>query len=451
MPSTPLRVIGIARQSVSDDDSQSPEQQAAYMRAHAKREGWQLLPHVGVDGVLIERDVSGRTPLAKRPGLRTAVELVEAGEADIVMGMYFDRLMRSLRVQDELVTRVEAKGARVLALDTGRITNGTAGQWLSGTLLGAVAEYHIRTTAERVAQAQAENVRKGIMPTGAYWPGYRKGDDGVLRIVPVESEHVAEGFRLRLAGASVQEVRDYWNAHGIDLNYSGTQRYLRNRVVLGEVNFGQLRNAAAHSPIVDADVFADVGELRIPRGRVGKSPRLLARLSVLVCGTCGTRMTVNPGNGKRTPPFYYCHSKTTDCPRRVAITAHAAEDAVWQRARTEAIVFQGRADATAQARAAAADADSLEQHYANLIELLTGRENVANAKAKLDAAELAAINARAKAKRLASSSAALTIDVDSARLTMDDRRGVITRFIHRAHVAPGGAGAGRITFEVFSE
>ena len=66
-----------------------------------------------------ELDVSGGTPLAKRPGLRRAVELVEAGEADVVVVAYFDRLVRSLTVQAEVVERVERAGGAILAVDVG--------------------------------------------------------------------------------------------------------------------------------------------------------------------------------------------------------------------------------------------------------------------------------------------------------------------------------------------
>jgi DNA invertase Pin-like site-specific DNA recombinase len=70
--------------------------------------------------------VSGGTPLDKRDGLRRAVEAVEALEADVIVAAYFDRLVRSLRVQDDLVSRVEAAGGQVLAVDVGRVTNGSA-------------------------------------------------------------------------------------------------------------------------------------------------------------------------------------------------------------------------------------------------------------------------------------------------------------------------------------
>lgn len=131
-----------------------------------------------------ELDVSGGTPLEKRAGLRAAVEAIEAGRAEVLVAASFDRLVRSLRVQDEVVSRVERAGGQVLALDTGAITNGTAGQWLSGTLLSAVAEDQRRMSMERSRSAQPRAIARGVVP----WPniplGYRRRADGVLKPDP---------------------------------------------------------------------------------------------------------------------------------------------------------------------------------------------------------------------------------------------------------------------------
>ena len=56
-----------------------------------KREGLQLLD------VLSEMDVSRGAPLERRPGLRQAVEMVEAGRAEVIVCADFDRLVRFTR------------------------------------------------------------------------------------------------------------------------------------------------------------------------------------------------------------------------------------------------------------------------------------------------------------------------------------------------------------------
>jgi DNA invertase Pin-like site-specific DNA recombinase len=57
----------------------------------------------------------------------------------------------------------------VLAVDVGQVTNASAGQWLSGTMLGAVSEYFKRSVKERSAEGQARAVARGATP----WRGSR--------------------------------------------------------------------------------------------------------------------------------------------------------------------------------------------------------------------------------------------------------------------------------------
>jgi hypothetical protein len=98
------RAIGVVRVSrVGDRDGErfvSPAEQVERIRSACDRDGLELVETIE------ELDVSGGALLAKRPGLRRAVEPVEAHEADVVVA-YFDRLVRSLPVQREVVERVE--------------------------------------------------------------------------------------------------------------------------------------------------------------------------------------------------------------------------------------------------------------------------------------------------------------------------------------------------------
>jgi len=59
-----------------------------------------------------EIDVSGKLALARRPGLLKAIEMAEAGAADHIVVACFDRLVRSLKVQLEVIERVSRRAAR---------------------------------------------------------------------------------------------------------------------------------------------------------------------------------------------------------------------------------------------------------------------------------------------------------------------------------------------------
>ena len=94
---------------------------------------------------------------------------------------------------------------------------------------------------------------------------------------------------------------------------------------LGEVHFGELHNLNAHEAIVkDRGLFERVQRRTVSRGRQAKSERLLARLGVLRCGTCGSRMVINSYSGN-----YRCGDTSAKrCQRRAAVKADRVEEMV---------------------------------------------------------------------------------------------------------------------------
>ena len=106
------RAIGIVRVSQVNgregDSFASPQEQRERVEAACQRDDLLLVE------TLTELDVSGGTHLHQRKGLCHAVEAVEHGDADVIVAAYFDRLVRSLRVQDQLVSASKRRAARCL-------------------------------------------------------------------------------------------------------------------------------------------------------------------------------------------------------------------------------------------------------------------------------------------------------------------------------------------------
>lgn len=433
------RAVGVVRVSQTagreGERFASPSEQADRIRAECARRDLALAE------TFEELDVSGGAPLERRPGLSRAVAAVEAGGADVIVVAYFDRLVRSLRVQDEVVSRVERAGGQVLAVDVGEVGSGSAGQWLSGTLLGAVAEYQRRTTAERSGAAQARAVARGVPPFARIPPGYRRTGDG--RLEPDERAPVVrEAFELRAGGATVDEVRRHLRAHGIERSYHGTVSLLRSRMVLGELRFGSLSNLEAHEPIVDRDVWLRVQAIPEQRGARPASGRLLARLGVLRCGTCGARMVVGSSHHGRYP-VYRC-PPNGDCPRRVTVSAEMVERVVVDKVRASLADVEGRASLEQSARDAEAgleraqrDLDAAIRAFAPVADEPAATERIAELAAARDAA-------REDAERLRGTGR-LVIAVGNWELfTHEERRALIRAEVDAVTVAPG-RGPGRVT------
>ena len=435
------RAVGIVRVShVGDRGGESfasPGEQRDRIQSACKRDRMQLVD------TLDELDVSDGAPVVKRDGLRAAVEAIEAGHADVVVAAYFDRLVRSLKVQAELVERVEVDGGQVVALDTGQVTNGSAGQWLSATMLGAVSEYHRRSTGDRVRQAHIRAVERGAWP-GRVPPGYvRLRADGVLEPDPQTAPVVAEAFELRAGGASVDAVRGYLRDHGVKLSPHGVQRPFASKVVLGHIYFGELVRLDAHPAIVDAATWKRVQGVSASRGRQAKSERLLARLGVLRCATCDARMTVN-NTQQGAYASYRCPNR--DCRARAGISARLVEELVTDAVKAALEDVQGRAEAHTNALGAERALQRAQAELDALIEILdplefASRRRLTDATAKRD-------EARETLERLGGARTAVNVGVeDWDALTLGERRALIHATVARVAVAPG-RGVERVSVEL---
>lgn len=441
------RAIGIIRVSQKKgregDSFVSPEDQRDRIRAACERDGLKLTR------ILDEVDVSGGTRLDERPGLGPAVQAVENGEAEVIAAAYFDRLFRSLAVQAEVVERVERAGGRVLAVDVGRVTNGSAAQWLSGTMLGAVSEYARRTAAERSGEAQRRAVERGVVPWPNVPPGYFRTEEGTLAPDPETASIVAEAFRMRAAGESVNAVRAYLRENGVQRSFHGMTSLLKSRVVLGEIHFGELVNLAAHEPIVSRDVWQAVQRISVSRGRRAKSDRLLARLGVLRCGTCNARMVV--GTSNQSQYYIYRCPPNGECARRSTISAEMVEQAVVDAVRTALADVEGRASVESNAREAERALERAQADLDAAIRVLADFSAEASAMERLTQLREIRDEAREHVEQLGGAGATVTVSAaDWDRLTRDEQRKLIRATCERVRVFPG-RGPDRITVELFGQ
>jgi DNA invertase Pin-like site-specific DNA recombinase len=444
-PRTARRAVGIIRVSHVGDRSGesfvSPTDQRASIEAACTRERLDLIE------TREELDISGGSPLKKRPGLSAAVRLIESGDADVLVVAYFDRLFRHLGVQREVLDRVERAGGTVLTVDAGVISTSTASRWLSSTVLGMVAEYHRRITGEKTAAAKADAVRRGVPPFPLIPSGYRRGPDGRLVVEPTEAIAVTDAFRLRADGASIVQVREFLRARGIERSYRATQLLLSSRIMLGEIGSGKLVNPNAHEPIVERTLWRRVQEVKTPRGPRAPSERLLARLGVLRCDTCGSLMGATYGYKQRGGPKYpkYVCGMRTECPAPAMISATIIETAVWNR--TVALLEPLRGSASPSSHVAAAEAELAQQ------QTLLDAKIIAFDGLDVQSARQSLFDQQAVVRRLeervallrAAAGPARTVDAAEPRALLDERRALIRAALREVRVS-AGRGLDRVQF-----
>lgn len=314
----------------------SPEDQRNMTRGLAAQQGWLVVASFQ------ELDVSGyRTKLEKRKGLYPALQMVERGEADIVVFAFSDRMARNIIVQTEFLGRVAEAGGEVWAADVGQIQTDTATAALSTGMLGLVSQFMAQQTAEKTAGPKKRAIELGI-PTFPYIPiGYRRGEDRRLVVDEDEAKLVRGAYEQRAARASLATIRDWLRSNGLNMTSFSVQDMLKNRIYLGELRFGKLVNLHAHEAIVAPALFRSVQGMRVSRGpRTGQSTRLLARQGIVRCASCGRALIVGSQTHRGKVFFDYRCQVMGDCKARVSIGADLLERCVVEY--MKAIQTQGR-------------------------------------------------------------------------------------------------------------
>jgi DNA invertase Pin-like site-specific DNA recombinase len=333
------RAIGIVRVSQVNgrmgESFASPDEQRERIKAACERDGLHLIKTYD------EMDISGGAELINRPGLSRAVAAIEAGEADVVAAAYFDRLFRSLSTQAEVVERVEEAGGQVLAVDVGEITNGSAGQWLSGTMLGAVSEYYRRSAKDRGNQTADSAMVRGVANRVPF--GYRRNADSdglkadseldtkALVPDPETAPYLQRIFQMRADGYAWADIsrwlsdEDIRPLRGDQWATSTLRNIVANEIYLGVVTLGSRRREDVHEPLVSRAVFKAAQSTQTVQ-RNGRNAAGIAG-GLLVCGCCGRRLSVTGSN-----PAYTCRRTIGGrCERPTYVSKARADEYVERR------------------------------------------------------------------------------------------------------------------------
>lgn len=430
----PERWVGVPRISREDEGAKSLENQAAHIGAAAEAADATLV------AMLHERNVSGGNSLDHRRGLGAAVEMIENGEAEVLVLSAFDRWHRSMPVQYEVMARVHAANGKIVPLDYGgEVRDDTASEWLRAHTTGGQAEYYRRLTREKTIAANRLNVDRGVVP--GHLPFYLKqrGKDDKVAVRDERRVKLAvEVIEMRLAGRTLKETREFLRRRGVKISASTMQSLFGSRLLLGEIHYTGHVNDHAFDPLIEEDTFNRLQVIRLPRGRRPNSARLLARLQILRCETCGSPMQV--GTSKGTYPTYHCPT-SVECSRRAAISAVKAEQIVsdYTRARLEGL----RERITKDGDLAQADRD-VERARAKLdavIETFDELQTDPAVKMKLRtlSADLEAATGRRDHLRDTSGPAAFVLDAyrDWDDLSADGRRALIRAVVASVTVRPG--------------
>lgn len=199
-----MRAVAYRRVSTTEqsDSGAGLAAQQASIEAEVERRGWVLVE------VLTDSAASGKS-LVGREALAAAIEVVESGQADVLMVAKLDRLSRSLLDFASLMARAQANGWNLVALDLGIDLSTPAGEFLASVMASA-AQWERRIIGQRTREALAAKKSAGVR----LGPPRRVPDQVCERIA-----------RLRADGLAWQAVADDLNLSAVPTASGGLQWY----------------------------------------------------------------------------------------------------------------------------------------------------------------------------------------------------------------------------------
>jgi len=423
----------------------SPIEQRQRIEDTCRRENLELAE------VFTELDISGRKPLAKRKGLLPALQAIERGYARVLIVGYFDRLCRSLDVQRAVLERVEKAGGRVLAVDFGEVQTKSAAQWLSATVVGAMAEYQSRSVGERLASTQKMAIEDGLA-IGSIPLGYSEDPESHRLVIhEAEAKLVREAFEMRAEGKSYNAIRNHLAAGGVQRGINSIRKMFGRRTYLGELAHGKHRNVESHAAIISPELFDKVQGIAKGQQWQAVPDRqnnlLLSGLRILKCGECGRSLAVGAQvqHGKRYP-YYRCNPNLgAKGERRVSIDARAADAAVASYMRvylSKLAETEGLGPELIEARAATERTQAALARATRIAMMGSGDEREAEAiLAELRVAYNRAVARETELERAAreiGNAVVLNAGTDWDHLSFEAQRELVSAVLRRVVVTPAG-------------
>jgi site-specific DNA recombinase len=272
-----------------------------------------------------DQDFSGGN--AERPAFQAVLERLHSGETDGIVVYKVDRFARSV-ADGAAIVRDIIEREQVFASCQERIDPRTPeGTYMLNSFLNN-AELFLNQIKAGWTVAKARAVARGahIGPTPV---GYRR-EDGRLFPDPHYGPAITALFKRAAKGKDGDTALARWLTErapreaGREWQPSEIRRWLKNRVYVGEVRYGDLVNAEAHEPLTDPATWKRCQREPGVQRRAG-SPFLLAGL--VRCAHCRYAMGGQThGGGRSGPtPIYRCTNAQACGAPSVIVAKHLEE------------------------------------------------------------------------------------------------------------------------------
>ncbi|WP_436664364.1 recombinase family protein [Alicyclobacillus acidoterrestris] len=325
-------------------DGFSLDAQLSRLRSYCDSQGW------SVADVYTDEGISAKD--MQRPSLNRLIDDIKLGKCDVVVVYRLDRLTRSVRDLDELLTFFEQHNVGFKSATEMYDTTSATGR-LFLRLVASLAQWERENLAERTRMGQVEMTNQGKWSGGHAAFGYDY-KDGKLVINEAEAIVVREIFNRYVRGEGTKAILSWLNdpnhpqlAPNRRWTQSALKYLLRNPLYAGYVRYGyrtvggrkqpdHIVAKGEHQAIITQELWERADQMRIRRTKMpaNSSTGTYPLSGIARCGKCGAalsgRTSPKTSHGKQIIGRHYIcnerqHSNLCDMPM---IRQQALEDAV---------------------------------------------------------------------------------------------------------------------------
>ena len=307
------------------------------LEGYARRNG------LAVAGVFVDEGKSARKRYTSRPAFMQMLEMVKAGEIDVILFIKLDRWFRSIADYYEVQKILDAHNVAWKTTQEDYDTETTNGRMYINIRL-TIAQDEADRTSDRIKFVFENKVAHGEAIFGCTPLGLKVEDKHIVPD-PETAPIVRELFRHYEAHRSISRaVREVGDQFGRVLWLDGTRRMLANPLYKGLYR----GNPAYCEPLIPPEEFDRVQELLKERSiRHNQTGRVYLFSGLLVCTECGRKMAGRYATTKRKEHnweyhLYRCPTAMQyhRCPHRKEVNEAKLEEWLLEHIRLELDAYQ---------------------------------------------------------------------------------------------------------------
>lgn len=250
--------------------------------------------------------------MENRPAFKEMLEDMKSGKINYIVAYKLDRVTRSVRDLEELITQLE-KYNTYLVCDRDDVNTSTANGRFFVRMLTVLSQLEIEIVSERTKFGLNGAIKAGHIP-GPCPLGYKKDKDKVLRVDNTTKDIVLRIFKLYLEGKSVWQIATILTTDKVlnkKWNDSSIASIINNRIYVGDYEKNKTKNKEPEvymdvvEPLISRAMWDDIQIQKEKNKQAFCRDRVYIFFQKLQCPECGSIMTCKGSGGEKKKYMYY--------------------------------------------------------------------------------------------------------------------------------------------------